>query len=326
MKGFKAGKTGDKNRKPEVYDLFNTTTINNTEGLDFISNDRCLTIRIPKISDGNYDKEPNFDDPVYKEIIDDLYILGLKEAANVAQEYVNVKSDKISGRLFSIIKPELTIAKLISDKLFTEIETFWKEEIGQRDTKELIDDWEFRAYQKIYDMVIMNDISDYFILYDDIVTPLISEMYGDFDTKKYKFKMSSTIGSILARNPIFKKRMVNGKTQYKVNKEEFLRFLKAKNLLEYISNYNPTDSTESTNSTGQTKILEEAVESIESVEPETVVWDEKAIRWEPCAYALGGDDMCGDSPCNEVGGLFFCKKHLMLMNDDKIKIEGDHKR
>lgn len=56
MRGFKAGKISDgKVKKPEVYDLFNTTTLNNTEGLDFISTDRCIIIRIPKISKKEYE-------------------------------------------------------------------------------------------------------------------------------------------------------------------------------------------------------------------------------------------------------------------------------
>jgi hypothetical protein len=106
MKGFKAGKISDgKSKKPETFDLFNTTTLNNTEGLDFISTDRCITIRIPKISKKEYDVEPQFDDKIWKEIRDELYILGLKYAQEVREDYDKLKSDKIRGRLFFIIKP-----------------------------------------------------------------------------------------------------------------------------------------------------------------------------------------------------------------------------
>jgi hypothetical protein len=179
MRGFKAGKMSEGNkREPEVNDLFNTTTLNNTEGLDFISNDRCITIRIPKISRKEYDKEPNFDNPIWKEIREDLYILGLKYPKLIKETYEEIKSEKIRGRLFSIIKPELTIAKAISEKVYEEIEDFWVEEVEQRKNIDYETDWEFLAYTRIYKLLSTNtthtttstlstlSTSDYFTLLD----------------------------------------------------------------------------------------------------------------------------------------------------------------
>lgn len=260
MKGFKAGKTADRSRKPEVFELFNTTTLNNTEGLDFISNDRCITIRIPKIEDSKFDQEPDFEDPIYAEIRDELYILALKFIEDVARLYPTIKSDKLSGRTFSIIKPELTIAKLISNSLFDEILDFWSEEIQQRDTRELSDNWEFRGYHLIYDMVVNNSKTDYFGVLDDVVKPLITDMYGQDMTRKdmdkKKLQISQVIGKSLSRSPIFKKRTVNGKTQYKVKSEDFVRLLKAKKLLQYIQEYNSTNTTNTTNSINSTNSTE----------------------------------------------------------------------
>ena len=154
MKGFKAGKMSDGvKRKPEVNDLFNTTSINNTEGLDFISYDRCITVRIPKISKKEYDKEPNFEDPFWAELRDKLYILGLKYPKKVKETYETIKSDKIRGRLFSIFKPELTIAKMISEKLYSDLEDFWIEETKQRNNISYESNWEFLAYKKIYELL-----------------------------------------------------------------------------------------------------------------------------------------------------------------------------
>ena len=174
MKGFKAGKISEgKIRKPETYDLFNTTTLNNTTGLDFISYDRCISIRIPKIEKKEYDREPNFEEPIWKELRNELYILGLKYSEQVKKTYEEVQSDKIGGRLFSIIKPELTIAKLISKEIYENIEKIWVEEIEQRNSIDYETDWEFLAFKKIYEL----NTEDYFVLLDDVVKPIGLELY-----------------------------------------------------------------------------------------------------------------------------------------------------
>lgn len=245
MKGFKAGKISDgKNKKPETYDLFNSTTLNNTEGLDFISTDRTITIRIPKISKKEYDKEPNFSEPIWKELRDELYILGLKYPEQIAKTYDAITSDKIRGRLFFIIKPELTIAKLISQDLYQELEDFWSEEIEQRQSVDFESDWEFLAYKQIYKLLSPLSLDTTlspntllspfeFKLFEDIVKPIGEELYPEEFGKK-KRSMGIVIGNSLSRNPIFKKRILNGKKLYKFTPEEFLSLLEAKAFLKPI--------------------------------------------------------------------------------------------
>ena len=247
MRGYKAGKISEgRFKKPETYDLFNTTTLNNTTGLDFISVDRCITIRIPKVSKKDYDKEPNFEEKIWKEVRDKLYILGLKYPEKVNEVYDKISSDKIRGRLFFIIKPELTIAKLISEKLYEELEEFWIEEIEQRETIDYESDWEFLAFKQIYKLLSPLSTNTLlsldtplsliieFKLLEEIVKPIGLELYNEEEFKKRKRSMSIIIGNCLSRNPIFKKRVLNGKKIYKVNREEFKSLLEAKNFLKPI--------------------------------------------------------------------------------------------
>jgi len=248
MKGFKAGKMSEGKRKPEVNDLFNTTTLNNTEGVDFISADRCVTIRIPKIAKKEYDIEPNFEHKIWKELREELYILGLKCPNEVKEVYENLKSDKIRGRLFSIIKPELTIAKLISDKLHKQIEEWWVGEIEQRSQIDYETDWEFLAFTQIYKVLSTFSTSstlstlsthstqdNYFNLFRQIIEPVGLSLYGEETfQKKKKRSMSIIIGKILSRNPIFKKRQVKGVTQYTTSLKDFEALLEAKGFLEQI--------------------------------------------------------------------------------------------
>lgn len=39
-------------------------------------------------------------------------------------------------------------------------------------------------------------------------------------------------------------------------------------------------------------------------------FDEKCQVWQHCAFPMGNDQMCNNSPCNEFDGLFYCKKHF----------------
>jgi hypothetical protein len=258
MKGFKAGKISDgKIRKPETYDLFNTTTLNNITGLDFVTTDRCITIRIPKISKKEYDLKPNFKEKIWQELRNELYILGLKYAKQVAETYEILKSDKIRGRLLDIIEPELTIAKLISEKVFQDIENFWIEETEQRENIDYETDWEFLAMKQIYKILSTLSTnptlsthstlstSGYFVLLDDVVKPIGLELYEQEEFKKKKRSMSIIIGNSLKRSPIFKKRVVKGKTQFKVDFEELKSLLEAKGFLKPILDILEVDKVES---------------------------------------------------------------------------------
>ena len=231
MRGFKAGKISDgKIRKPETFNLFNSTTLNNTEGLDFISLDRSITIRLPKISKKEYDIEPNFDEPVWQELSNELYIAGLKYADEVKDNYDKITSEKINGRLLSIIKPELTIARMISEEVYNNIENLWIDEIEQREPIDFETDWGFLCLKRIYEL----NTDDFFNLTGDVVEPVGKELYDELEFKSKKRSMATTIGNTLKRNPIFKKRTVNGKTQYKVARKSFISLLEAKRFLKPI--------------------------------------------------------------------------------------------
>lgn len=304
MRGFKAGKMSDGvKRKPEVNDLFNTTTLNNTEGLDFISQDRCEILRIPKIANKKFDSEPDFDQEFWEKMRSQLYILGLKYPLQVKESYELVQSDKLRGRLLSIIKPELAIARLISDKVFNDIEEFWAEETDQSSSIDYESDWEFLAFKQIYKTLSTHSTnstnstlstlstSDYFTLLDDVVRPIGQAIYSDEEFKKKKRSMSIFIGKSL-KDPRFKKRLVRGKTQFAIKWEDLIELLRAKNFLNPIKD-----------------ILKEveSVDSVDRVDGKTpkendLPWDDRAEVWQPCSK-------CQELPCNEASdGKLYCKK------------------
>ena len=56
-------------------------------------------------------------------------------------------------------------------------------------------------------------------------------------------------------------------------------------------------------------------------EAEILSWDEKAVIYHKCAYPEK-DQICGESPCNELDGMYFCRKHfrkVQLPDDEKVE-------
>jgi len=257
MKGAVALKSGDSSGdwKPEAYNLYNLTTLNNIEGLDFITHDRCIPFRIPIIKDKKYDEEPNFKDKIWGDLRDELYILGLKDAKRVSEEYPKIQSDRINGRDLFIMKPTLTIAKLISKDWYDKLLDWWEEELTQTNTQlDLSTDWEFQAYVKIRKWIKnKGDDENWFFLSEDICKPIIKELYTSKDfglsediENKWKFKMATRIGHVLARNPRFKGRQFNGCKQYKTTFKQLEDYLKTKKYYDEIVNQSSTTPTTST--------------------------------------------------------------------------------
>ena len=103
--------------------------------------------------------------------------------------WVTPPNPPLPKRNIFIIKPELTIAKLISDELFEQLEDWWIEEIEQRQNIDFETDWEFLAYKQIYKLLsplstntllspntpLSLDIE--FKLFEDVVKPVGLEIY-----------------------------------------------------------------------------------------------------------------------------------------------------
>lgn len=58
---------------------------------------------------------------------------------------------------------------------------------------------------------------------------------------------------------------------------------------------------------------EEAIEDTET-RNSAVLWDEKALVYHHCAFPTG-DSMCGNTPCNEFEGRYYCKEHFEKVQD-----------
>jgi len=43
---------------------------------------------------------------------------------------------------------------------------------------------------------------------------------------------------------------------------------------------------------------------------ELLAFDTKAEAYIPCAFATGNDEMCGNVPCNEFNGMYYCRNHF----------------
>lgn len=300
MRGFKAGKVKDGTvKEPEVFDLFNSMSLNNTEGLDFISSDRSITLRIPKVEMKEYAAEPNPSDECWKLLRDKLYIVGLKYADEVAREYETIGSDRLGGRALSIVKPELTIARMISESVFREVESFIVDELEQNTSLDLENNVEFLTLRYAYKFVIVDGKDSRFSV-EDVRCQIMKEMKIGDDDKRQKHSISTQIGAVFSRSPIFKKTTPKGYRHYHVKPEDLMRLLKAKRYFNVLldmfgqtqGKLGSTSSSGSIGSTGSTLTSEDEKkgftsqprEQVERVEPEepfsSKPVDKEAVRYD----------------------------------------------
>lgn len=81
----------------------------------------------------------------------------------------------------------------------------------------------------------------------------------------------------------------------KISKEYCVILEKLKKTVEIEENTVPSEEIDTLKLTPSKDIME---------------WDPKVEVWHNCSFPVGNDKMCGDSPCNEFDGLYYCKKHF----------------
>lgn len=257
---------GESKRKPMGFDLFTSILLNNILGLDDTSEDRARKLPIIKSKDPIVNRKMNEKDSEWQEIRDECYVCGLQNWELVYKTYRKMKEQRLIGRELEIIEDILTLAKLISKKLYEEILGLYQEQLEQNKIKELSDDWIYLGTESILEKLKSERCLEKWINVADIVEDVSTALWNPDirDLNQKKRSLAIFLGKVFKNIPLFKGRTVNGRVQYLFKKDNVLRFCDLKdyrNLIESYSTYS-TLSTYSTNPTKSTK----QVESVDSVE------------------------------------------------------------
>jgi len=173
----------------------------------------------------------------------------------VKETYETLHAD-FSGRAFDVAEGVLTIAKLLNEELFKELEKYCIEKL-EEEIIDLENNHMFMVFSEIWQEfynnpmlqqqnIFLGDVADRLF---DKFNPHLIRGTNDYNNKKKGF--SKYIGKIIRSVPMFRKGgMSQGRTYIKVNRKELEQYMK----LQHFINEDGTLLT-STTSTNSTKLL-----------------------------------------------------------------------
>ena len=233
--GSKTLRTKDnKQRSIQGFNNYGHVIMNNTRGLDDISQDRTVPIDIVK-SDGDVtEKQLDFDDPLWQKITDDLYICALNNWKNIKETYDKIESKTLRGRQLEITRDILAIAQYIDPDLRKKVESFYSQRLKQRDYEELQSKREFLALypfmhkEENHDPIPLKDIT---IAVLGQIKPEITDLSNSNDKlRRHKRGYGKFLGEYYEKfSSIFKKSRPNNRVHMQLkNKEALEKYLESK--------------------------------------------------------------------------------------------------
>jgi len=219
-------RAGDsKSRKLDSFRNYGHVVMNNTSGLDDISSDRSKFLRLLKTDKPQTNYNINENDSFWKELSQKLYMCGLSEWKSVQKQYDGLKSS-LKARELEVMRPILSIAKIISDELFEQLESFWKDKFRENKMTDNQTDWNYLAVTYFE----TNNFYDLNVKGTDITKYILEQCYSDDKTKeKHRHGISIFIGKVFNNLPIIEKNTIQGANHYKVkNKKKYLEYLNVK--------------------------------------------------------------------------------------------------
>jgi len=224
--GNKAIRTGEKARKIDAFRNYGHCCMNNTMGLDEISQDRTIQLPILKTDREDVTKNDiNEQSPSWKYLRDNLFWSALTYYKDVQQAYTSVQS-KLKARQFEISRPVLAIASLIDLKLKEDVEDWLKESFEETSQIDFETDWTFLGVvqfkdKKGGDNIILTDITE------EVASKTEDRQSHTYNTKKRG--IATFLGKFFKNTPVFKPVTVNGRRHIKlVSTKRFDSYIKMK--------------------------------------------------------------------------------------------------
>lgn len=178
----------DKSGKVEVYSVFCPLVKNGIGDLDTVTASRNVTINMLKKK--NYNKQV----PKNQLLRDKLYCWGLLTWKEIDKINKDIISSKLKARDFDVVRPQLVIAKLISEELFEEMEDYYSNLFNEQRLRSEADDWFIQALQILMEQNGPN-IPDLVICPSEIAGQILGEVTsGDLKLDKTKRMVERYIG------------------------------------------------------------------------------------------------------------------------------------
>lgn len=151
-KASKAIRTGEsKNRQIECFSNYGHVVMNNTLGLDDVSIDRTKELELVKSNKSEYtNREFKPNETKWQEARDQLFLNALNNWKTVDKISQTISSTKLSGRKFEVSKSVLTIAKLVDESWYNELEDYFVKMFEAREATVSDGDWGFELCKEFF--------------------------------------------------------------------------------------------------------------------------------------------------------------------------------
>lgn len=228
---------GNKKNRPYAYNSYSHLVFNNVYGLghDLVTPERLITIRLLKHKDAK-DITINSDDNFWKPIHDDLYVMALQYWEQVKESYDSIEVEDLNARGLEIIKPILAIAAIISDDIYNDILTWYKETIKQENIRDVTEDWEFLLLKELWERTRYKEDTEEVRVFVKEIAEGIANSVSSPSSEGYKQTLNrlyAFVGGKL-KGYLFKGGRSKGVTRYEVYKERVCQVLDSKDLLKTV--------------------------------------------------------------------------------------------
>lgn len=229
---------GNKKNRPYAYKSYSHLIFNNVYGLghDRVTPERLITIRLLKHNDAK-DRIVNPDDKIWKDLRDDLYVMTLQYWKEIKDCYDLLKINDLASRESEVIKPILAIAKVINEKLYQDVLTWFKELNEQEKLRDLTDDWEYILLKELWDRVKDRGDNEEERVYVKDIAETIANIVSNPDSdifKKTLNRLYAFVGGHLKGYVLFKGGLTDGRTRYDIYKKGIKQILEGKSLFEIV--------------------------------------------------------------------------------------------
>jgi hypothetical protein len=222
----KAIRSEGKTFRPTGFDVFSSMVLNTILPLDEVSENRSHITRCLKTDNPSYSRlEEN--NPIWQETRDMLYVCALQNWREVKKVYEKLKAEEnLFAREFEKVSDTLTIAKCISDSLYSEMVRFYQEEEERRKVRDLRENWLYVALEYIIDKLKESNGKEIELSVKDIAEKTAFQIFDenakDFAKSVHNYKIY--LGKTFSANPLLSSRIKDGYSYYTFKKESLFKF------------------------------------------------------------------------------------------------------
>jgi hypothetical protein len=246
--------------------------LNNILGLDENTIDK--TFEIPMLKSINLDikrTKPTTKSENWNELRRDIRNYVLDNWQDIAEVYKTINA-KFSGREYDVVEGVLTIARLVGEDVYAELEKYVGEKMDEQQV-DLENNSSYKIFSLIWKQFEENPLmQENKVFYGDLAEQLFNAFnpnleYGTIDYSNQKKGFSKYLAKIIKSVPMFRKTgLINGRTYVIIKRKDLNQYMKLQHFTKDDDALpTPTTSTTSTTSPTSTKKVEVGEQSNQNI-------------------------------------------------------------